>query len=53
MLSRDNGILQRATDAKTNTEKATMVELAKADILGQIVENKVETIRHSIKNNTW
>ena len=40
MLSGDNGILQRATDAKIRTEKATIIESAKTDILGQIAENK-------------
>ncbi len=44
MLSGDNSILQKATDAKTNTERANVIELAKTDILGQIVENKGETI---------
>ena len=44
MLSGDNSILQKATDAKTNTERATVIELAQTDILGQIVENKGETI---------
>ena len=44
MLSGDNSILQKATDAKTNTEKATVVELAQADILGKIAENKGDTI---------
>jgi len=44
MLSGDNGILQKATDAKTNTGKTTVIELAQTDILGQITENKGETI---------
>lgn len=44
MLSGDNSILQKATDAKTNTERANVIELAKTDILGQIAENKGETI---------
>lgn len=44
MLSGDNGILQRATQSKERTEKATVIELAKTDILGQIAENKGETI---------
>ena len=40
MLSGDNGILQRATDAKVKTEKAQIIEKAQTDILGQQVENK-------------
>lgn len=40
MLSGDNSILLKATDAKTNTEKQNIIELAKIDILGQITENK-------------
>ena len=44
MLSGDNSILQKATDAKTNTERANVIELAKTDILGQITENKGENI---------
>lgn len=40
MLSGDNSILKRATDAKTNTERATVIELAQTDVLGQIAENK-------------
>ena len=44
MLSGDNGILQKATDAKTNTDKAQIVENAKIDILAQIAENKGENI---------
>lgn len=44
MLSGDNSILQKATDAKTSTEKATIIEQAKTDILGQIAENKGENI---------
>lgn len=44
MLAGDNGILQRATDAKTNTERKSVIESAQTDILGQIAENKGETI---------
>lgn len=40
MLSGDNGILQRATDAKVKTEKAQIIEKAQTDILGQQAENK-------------
>ena len=40
MLSGDNGILSRATDAKTRTEKAQIIENAQTDILGQQADNK-------------
>ena len=40
MLSGDNSILQRATDAKVKTEKAQIIEKAQTDILGQQAENK-------------
>ena len=40
MLSGDNGILQRATDAKTRTERQSIIEQARTDILGYQVENK-------------
>lgn len=38
------GILKRATEAKTRTERATVIELAKTDILGQVAENRGEII---------
>ncbi len=44
MLSRDNSILLKATDAKTNTERTSIVEQARTDVLGQIAENKGEKI---------
>ena len=44
MLTGNNGILQRATDAKEYTERATVIENAKTDILGQIAENKGNNI---------
>ena len=44
MLSGDNSILQKATDAKTNTEKASIIEQARTDILAQISENKGKNI---------
>ena len=44
MLSGDNGILQKATQSKERTEKATVIELAQTDILEKIAENKGETI---------
>ena len=40
MLSGDNGILQKATDAKVKTEKAQIIENAQTKILGQQAENK-------------
>ena len=40
MLSGDNSILQRATEAKELTDKAQIVEQAKLDILAKIAENK-------------
>ena len=40
MLSGDNGILQRATDAKIKTERQSVVEQARTDVLGYQVENK-------------
>ena len=36
----DNGILQKATDAKTNTERTSIVEYARTDVLGYQVVNK-------------
>ena len=44
MLSGDNSILQKAIDAKTNTERATVIELAQGDVLEKIAENKGEAI---------
>lgn len=40
MLSGDNSILQRATDAKEVTDKAQVIEQARLDILGKIAEKK-------------
>ena len=37
MLSGDNGILQKVTDAKENTERAEIVENAKMDIFYGVV----------------
>lgn len=45
MLSGDNGLLQRATDAKEKTERAEIVENARLDVLAQIAENKGEDIK--------
>lgn len=44
MLSGDNGILQKATDAKTKTERATIIENVQTDILAQQTENKGKNI---------
>lgn len=44
MLSGDNSILQRATDAKTLTERASVVEQARTDVLGYQADNKGEDI---------
>ena len=38
MLSGDNGILQKATDAKTNTERAEAKEQARMDIMAYIAD---------------
>ena len=40
MLSGDNGILQKATEAKTRTERQSIVEQARTDVLGYQAENK-------------
>ena len=40
MLTGDNSILQKAIEAKTRTERATIIENAQTDILGQQSENK-------------
>ena len=44
MLSGDNSILQKAIDAKTNSEKQGIIEQARIDILGQQTENKGKNI---------
>ena len=44
MLTGDNNILKRAVDAKERTERATIIETAKTDILGQVAENKEKSI---------
>ena len=44
MLSGDNGVLQRATASKINSEKQGIIEQAKTDILGIITENKGKNI---------
>ena len=40
MLSGDNGILQKATEAKKRTERQSIVEQARTDVLGYQAENK-------------
>ena len=40
MLSGDNSILQKATTAKTETERQSVIEQARAEILGYQTENK-------------
>ena len=54
MLSGDNGILQKATDAKTNTEKANEKEQIQIEVLGSYNESgelKIATVNANIKNN--
>ena len=51
MLSGDNGILQKATDAKANSEKAQIVENARLDILDGITNKKgTDLTAEEIKN---
>ena len=55
MLSGDNGILQKATDAKTNTEKANEKEQIQIEVLGSYNESgelKIATVNANIKNLT-
>ena len=40
MLAGDNGILQKATDAKEKTERQSVIEQARIDVLGYQTENK-------------
>lgn len=47
MLSGDNGILQRATDAKIKTERQSVVEQARTDVLGYQAENKGTNLQKS------
>ena len=39
MLSGDNSILQKTTEAKMETEKSQIIENAQVDVLGQQTEN--------------
>ena len=47
MLSGDNSILQRATEAKGNTERKSVIESAQIEIVGQQTENKSDKIEKS------
>ena len=44
MLTGNNGILNRAGEAKENTERTSIIESAKIDVLEQITENKGEDL---------
>ncbi|HCC04600.1 MAG TPA: hypothetical protein DEP51_07135 [Clostridiales bacterium] len=54
MLSGDNGILQKAADAKTNTEKANEKEQIQLEVLGSYNKSgelEISTVNSNIKNN--
>ena len=54
MLAGDNGILQRATDAKTNTEKANEKEQIQMEVLGSLNKNgklEIAIVNSNIKSN--
>ena len=56
MLSGDNGILQKATDAKTDTEKANEKEQIQLEVLGSYETNgilKAETVKNNINNHIF
>lgn len=44
MLSGDNSILPKATNAKEKTERQSVIEQAKLDILGKVAEKKGEDV---------
>jgi len=44
MLSGNNGILKKSRETRTKTERASVIEQAQTDILGQIAENKGEAL---------
>ncbi len=44
MLNGDNGIIQKATSAKNNTEKAQIIEQAQTDIIVRQIENEGKNI---------
>lgn len=44
MLSGNNSILQKASEAKIHTERSNIIGQARIDILGQIAENRGENI---------
>ena len=47
MLSGDNSILQKATDAKNNTERTSVIEQARTDVLGYQAENRETNLQKS------
>ena len=47
MLTGDNGILQRAGQAKESTERSEIIENARLDILSQMTENRGRNITES------
>ncbi len=47
MLAGDNSILQKATTAKENTERAEIVENAKLDVLNELTGNKGNDLQES------
>lgn len=47
MLAGNNSILQKATTAKENTERAEIVENAKMDVLSEITKNKGNDLQES------
>lgn len=54
MLSGDNGILQKATDAKTNMENANEKEQLQTEVLGSLNNNgtlEINTVNSNIKSN--
>ena len=54
MLTGDNSILQKATDAKTNTDNANEKEQIQLAVLGSYNEStelEIETLNSNIKNN--
>ena len=47
MLAGDNGILQKVTDAKEKTERQSVIEQARTDVLGYQAENKGTDLKKS------
>lgn len=50
MLSGENSILKKSTDAKEKTNISKVIELAKMDILGQISENNGIITKEQLKS---